>query len=124
GFDSGADCQVFGGAQPGIGAQLPDQDDAIALLAESNPAVARHIRNDTEHSDDRGRMDWAGRTFVVERDVAADYRQVQLAAGVRDAAHRLAELVVAVRLVRAAEVQAVRNDARLGAGAAEVPRRL
>ena len=73
-----------------------------------------------EHSDDGGRVDGAGGTLVVERDVAADDRRLQSAAGLAQAADGFAQLPGDVRLLRVAEVEVVGRAERLGADAGEV----
>ena len=70
------------------------------------------------------RVDRAGRALVVEGDVAAGHRRAERAAGVGDAATRLAELEEDLRLLRVAEVEAVGDAERPRAGAGDVARRL
>ena len=61
-----------------------------------------------------------GARLVVERDVAADDRDRERAAGVREAGDRARELPGDVGLLRVAEVEAVGEPERLGADAGEV----
>ena len=77
-----------------------------------------------DHPDRRGGVDRAGRALVVEGDVAAGDRGAERAAGVADAAARLPELEEDLGLLRIAEVEAVGDAERPGAGAGDVARRL
>ena len=110
----------------GVGRPRPGGDDGddVALLREAEAAGARGLRQLAHQADDRGREDRAGARLVVERDVAADDRDAEGAAGVGEAGHRARELPGDVRLLRVAEVEAVREPERLGADAGEVGRAL
>ena len=68
-------------------------------------------------------IDGAGRTLVVERDVAAGDRRAERGARLAHAAHRFAKLEVDFGPPRIAEVEVVRDRHRPRAGAGDVARR-
>ena len=63
---------------------------ASPALREAEPARARGVRQLADHADDRRRVDRAAAALVVERDVAADDRHAERAAGVGEAGARRA----------------------------------
>ena len=85
----------------------------------SRPA-RRGVGQLADQADDRRRVDRALGALVVERDVAADDRDAERAAGVAEAGDGARELPGDVRLLGVAEVQAVGQAERLGADAGEV----
>src|SRR5439155_7483196 len=74
--------------------------------------------------DHRSRMDRVAVRLVVERDVARDDRNGERAAGGRHALDRLRKLPADLRLLRVAEVEAVREADRLARRARDVARSL
>ena len=105
-----------------LGALAAQQADAVAGL----PAVwnARHVGDEPDAADDRGGRDRAPAGLVVERDVAGDDGDAELVGGPGDALDRLLELPRDLRLLGAAEVEAVGERERFAAGARDVQRRV
>src|SRR5690606_38285640 len=105
---------------PGRAAELlagvAEQVDQLALLPEGGRGAAGHVVDDAEDGDHRGRVDGGLAGLVVQRDVAAGHRGAELPAAVRQAAYRLGELPHDRRVLGRAEVQAVGDGERLGAG--------
>src|SRR5205823_2201393 len=95
-----------------------EQDDKVAGVAEGDFQDAGDIVKDAEHADHGRRVDGFAEGFVVEADVAAGDGRAKGGAGVGDAVDRFAELPHHFRLLRAAEVEAVRggNGARAACG--------
>ena len=83
-----------------------------------------HVLHHPDHPDCGGRVDGATVGFVKEADVAADDRRSEDFAGLGHPLDALGELVVAVRLLGAAEVEAIGDGDGLGPDAREVPVRL
>ena len=114
-------------SRPSAGAHEPardERDDVARPAAKPRRPGARGVGQLADHADDRRRVDRAAAALVVERDVAADDRDAERAAGVGEAGDRAGELPGDVRLLGVAEVQAVRQPERLGADAGEVRRAL
>ena len=84
--------------------------------------VLLDILEQPDHADGRRRRDRAPLGLVVEAHVAADHRHAQRDTRVADAAHRLGELPHHLGLLGIAEVEAVGDAERLGAGADDVAR--
>ena len=82
------------------------------------------VLEQADATDDGRRVDRAPIRLVVERDVPGDDRDPQCLARLRHPLDRLDELPGDRALLRVAEVEAVGEAERLGAGAGDVPRRL
>ena len=67
------------------------------------------VIDQSDHRDGWRWIDYAGRAFVVERDIAASYSCAKRPAGFGDAFNGFAQLPEIFRLVRIAEVQAIRH---------------
>ena len=93
-----------------------------AQSGPSNPARRRFETSSMspKHADHGRRVDWSARGLVVEADVAAHDGRFERFAGRGDAADGLFERVVDLELLRVAEVQAVGDGDRRGAGADDV----
>src|SRR5207248_3987730 len=100
-----------------------DQEDEVPVGAEPRHQSPVVVVDDADHPDHRGRVDGAALGVVVEADIAADDRQVERATGVGEPAGGLLQLPVDLRLVRVAEVQAVGDGDRPGAGGDDVASR-
>ena len=84
----------------------------------------RHVVDHAEHGDDRGRVDRLVAGLVVERDVAAGDGDLELEASVGQALDGFAELPHHLGVLRGAEVEAVADGDRGGAGDGDVAVRL
>ena len=102
------------------GAERPEQRDLIPLRAERDAGRVGGIGQLPDHADHRRGVDRAPAALVVERDVAAHHRHAERLAGGGETLDRARELPGDVRLLRVAEVEAVREPERLGADAGEV----
>jgi len=100
-----------------------DEDD-ITLLTEGGADCQRCVVEDADHADHRRRVDRPAVVLVVERDVARDDREPERLAGERHPLDRLGQLVADVGRLGVAEVEAVRDGGRAGAGAGHVAGRL
>src|SRR5579863_3044672 len=69
-----------------------------------------HVLENSHHSEHRRRIDSLAQSFVIKTDVATGDGDLQLFACFGDAINRLRELPHDVRLLRIAEVQAVRRS--------------
>ena len=110
--------------RPGRTAELrpgPAEQDDVALLAERDRNPSAHVVVDAEHSDDRGGVNGHRPRLVVEVDVPAGDRYAEGGAAVRQPAHRLGELPHHRRVLRRAEIQAVRHGERARPGRRHVP---
>ena len=67
-----------------VGSEIADERDAVALGAEAEPPGTAHVRQLADEPDHRRRVDRPVGTLVVERDVAADDRDLERAAGVAE----------------------------------------
>src|SRR5918993_3099190 len=98
-----------------------DDHHQIPFALEAGRSVPIYIRQDPYHPDGGGREDGAPVGLVVEADVAAyDWRPEDLAR-LGHPLDTLGELVVAVGLLRAAEVEAVGDGDRLRPYTRKVP---
>ena len=95
---------------------LADQQHRVALGAERRPDALRDVVEQPDDADLGRRRDRRPGRLVVQRDVAAGDRQAERDAGVGQAADRLAELPERLGPGRVAEVEAVRDAQRPGAG--------
>src|SRR5207245_7233438 len=137
-------------AQPSLAVAIPARrlaaDESVARFpirrpTELGPGLAEHEHHGSarpgmardrlldapqqaHHADDGRRSDRAGGTLIVEGHVAARDRCAQGATRVGDATARLPELPEDGGSLRAAEVEAVGDAERTGAGAGDVARRL
>ena len=98
------------------------EQDHVAVAPA--PRHEPHVLEQADAADDRRRVDRPPVGLVVERDVAGDDRDAQRLAGLRHPLDRLGELPGDLALLGVAEVEAVGQPDRLGAGAGDVPRRL
>src|SRR6266545_1921125 len=114
--------QVLGAAQAHV--VRTEQSDPVPLLLEPLGATAVRFVEDPGHADHGSGQDRLPQSFIVEGDVAAYHRDIESAAGLRDARDRLLELPEDFWTLGRAEIQAVRQPERLGARDGEVPRRL
>ena len=100
--------------------RLAEQQQRLAVRPPAAGDAAADVLVHAEHADDRRRVDRDVAGLVVEADVAAGDRQAELAAAVGQAADGLGELPHDLGLLRGAEVQAVGDGERLGAGDGDV----
>ena len=103
------------------GEALREQDRRRLTPARRRGA---YVLEQADAADDGRRVDRAPVGLVVERDVAGDDRHPQRLARLGHPLDRLDELPGDRALLRVAEVEAVGEAERLGAGAGDVPRRL
>ena len=104
------------------GLEGTDEGDRIAVPGEPHRAGAPSVGQLSDHPDHRRGEDRAGRSLVVEGDVAAHHGHAKGLARLGQAFHGLDELPGHVRLLRIAEVEAVGQPERLGADAGQVGR--
>src|SRR5215472_15418131 len=83
-----------------------------------------HVLENAEYTDHRSRINAFAQSFVVKADVPAGDRDLELLAGFGHAVDHLRELPHDVRLLRIAEVQAIRGTNRYCTGAGDFARRL
>ncbi len=83
-----------------------------------------HVLEQPDAADDRSRVDRATVGLVVERDIAGHDRHAQRLASLRHPLDRLGELPGDLALLGVAEVEAIGQPDRLGAGAGNVAHRL
>jgi hypothetical protein len=114
--------QVFGAAQAHI--VRTEQGDPVPFRLEPLGATAVRFVYEPGHADHRCGQDRLPQSFIVEGDIAADHRDIERAAGLRDARHRLLELPEDFWTLGRAEIETVRQAEGLGAGDGEIPRRL
>jgi hypothetical protein len=93
-------------------AGVAEQVDKRAVLVEAVPGASRDVVDDAQDTDHGGRQDGRVARLVVEADVAAGDRGAQGLAAVGESAHRLGELPHDARILRGAEVEAVRDGER------------
>ena len=92
--------------------------------AEPGRDAALHVVDDAEHTDDRGRQDRRRPGLVVEADVAAGDRNAKCRTTIGEPADGLAELPHDAGVLGRAEVEAVGDRDRRGAGDRDVAVRL
>ena len=106
-----------------------EQQQRLAGLLETHRRTPGDVVEQTEDADDRGRVDRRTGGGVVETDVAAGHRDAEGGAAVGEPAGRLGELPHHLRVLGAAEVQAVgdgdrhrarRGDVAVGLGEREL----
>jgi hypothetical protein len=110
--------------RPGGPAELrpggAQQQDGLAAGPPAGGDAGADVVVHAQDADDRRRVDRDVAGLVVEADVAAGDRQAEVAAGVGQAADGLGELPHDPGLLGGAEVQAVRDRQRPGAGHGDV----
>src|SRR5665647_1722941 len=105
----------------GLGAE---HHDHVAVVLEGVVDVDADVVVHAQHADHRRGVDGLAEALVVEAHVAAHDRRVERLAGLGDALDGLLELPVDLALLRVAEVEAVGDRHRQGAGADQVAGRL
>src|SRR5215210_4143151 len=98
-----------------------DGDHPISLALEARSCVSAYVLEVPDHPDGRGRVDRAPVGLVIQADVAAYDRRPEDLARLGHTLDALGELIITVRLLRAAEVEAVCDGYRLRPYAREVP---
>ena len=107
-----------------VEAQLARSGDEHRVALAPGARDRAHVLDQPDAPDHGRRGDRPPVRLVVERDVAGDDRDAERLAGLGHALDRLGELPGHLGLLRVAEVEAVRDRERDGAGARDVPRRL
>ena len=105
---------------PGPQPVLPQQEYHQTLLREGRLGVPGSVFQQTQPAQDRSGVDGLALRFVVKADVAADHRNPQRPAGPGYAPDAPFQLVIDLRPLRVAKIQAVGQGQRLGAGAGQV----
>src|SRR5439155_22483720 len=103
-----------------VGGSVALDEDDVARGAGMTRHRAIGAPKQSDHANDRRRIDRARGTLIVERDIAAGHRRPKRATGVRNAATGLAELIEDFRTLRAAKVQAVGDAEWPPTGAGDV----
>ena len=86
--------------------------------------MLRHLIHNADHGDGRRRRNGLPIGFIIEADVAADYRNLQGFAGGPHPVNGLDELPHHLRLLRVAEIEAVGQGHRPGSADGQVARAL
>src|SRR5207248_8015463 len=102
---------------------LPQEEDQVTILLEAGRAPLREVIEQAHHADDRRRQDVALAGLVVEADVAADDWKLEGSAGIRQAPDTLLQLSKDRGPIGIAEVEAIGDGQRAGAGTGDVARR-
>src|SRR6267143_4919640 len=110
--------------RPYRGIRSVEEEDDVALVAESDFQDVRGIVENAEDADDRRGIDGFAKSFVVEADVAAGDGSAEGGAGFGEAVDGFAELPHDFGLFRAAEIEAIRGGDGASAAAGHVARGL
>ena len=105
-------------AEPAL--RLADQQDHLARRLERDRCGFLEIVDHADGSDRRGRQDAAAVGLVVERDVAGHDREVEILAGLADAAHAADELAHDFGPFGIAEIEIVGDRQRPAADGGDV----
>ena len=103
-----------------MSAGLAKEQDRVTADAKVARHRHRHVGKQADHPDGRRRIDRTCRILVVQRDVPASDRCPERPTRIANAATRLDELKVDIRLLGIPEVEAVGDTKRPGTGAGDV----
>src|SRR4026208_1731788 len=98
------------------------ENDHIPRVLEPLCGDVLFIIDQSDHRDCWSWIDYAERTLVVQRDISACNRGSERAAGFGHAFNGFTQLPEVFRLVRVAEIQAIRDGQRPRAGTGEIAR--
>ena len=107
-----------------VGRGCAEQEDGVALAGERGAERVAGVVEQANGPDDGRGVDGLTLGLVVERDVPTHDGHAQGAASVGHATDALLQLVVDLRLLRVAEVEAVGDGQRRRAGCGDVAARL
>ena len=114
--------QIFARAEFFVG--LSQQDNEIARVLEPLGDIVRDRVHNPDHGYGRSRRNRLTIGFIIEADVAADYRNFQGFAGRPHAVNGLDELPHHLRLLGVAKIEAVGQGHRPGPADGEIARAL